>query len=476
MNKFLYYLLIPFFIISCGKSFLDREPSYYSNKTEAYSSIEAIQSALNGCYDGLQDYRYYGRNFYLMTEVYTDNAKLSSTNLSNFSSFYSYSLTSSTTELDGFWKIAYKIIARANNVIDATTKLQNVAYSKKKQILGEAYAIRALVYFDLVRVFAQTYAIKNGVDSANGAGGHLGIPIVTIPNTKDSLISPKRQTVDSVYKLIKSDFLKADTMLMSISVSKNVHVFSKEAVDALLSRVFLVMEDWYNAYSISSSIILSKEFSLVKNSDYINSWSQSSNSESIFSISYQTNDNIGTNSLGYMLSRNGYGGISQTTDLYALYDDYDIRKKLYFKVNSSDIFVSKYPGKLGVLGIDNIPVIRFSEMYFICAEALARLGSSKAQDMARGLLLEILTRSDNTVTTIDVTGHDLINVILNERRKELAFEGQRFFDLKRLQKAIIRNDCKAPICTLHYPSYLFAMPIPISEVNANKNMVQNSGY
>jgi len=474
MIKQYFLILITLSFLSCGKSFLDRDPYSYSNKEDAYKSLEALQAALTGCYDGLQDYRYYGRNMYLFTEVYSDNAKLSSTNINYFTSFYSYSVNSDNSELDGFWKQGYKIIARTNNIIDAASRLSNVSYSAKRQVVGEAYAIRALVYFDLVRVFAQTYAIKSGVDSADGSGGHAGIPIVLSPTSKDSIIYPARSSVKKVYAQILEDFSKADTML--IETPTEPYTLSKYSVEALLTRVYLTMGNWYKVYETSMKIFnsnnIDKKYSLIENAEYKDIWSKIYSEESMFSIYMALNDYQGTNSLGYLLYSQKY--VDVTEDLYNLFDANDVRKNLYQK--GKEIVVKKYPGQSGTIGLDNVPVIRFSEIYYNCAEALVRLGSKAAQDMARGLLDTVMKHTDNTAIAVKLQDNDLLNLILEERRKEFAFEGQRFFDLKRLQASIQRIDCNAPVCSVSYPSYLFALPIPISEINANKNIKQNPGF
>jgi len=481
MNRKLFYVLIPFLILSCGKNFLDRDPSYYSNKTEAYANLESIQSALNGCYDGLQDYRYYGRNFYLFTEVCSDNAKLASVNHNNFISFYNYSLTSYSAELDGFWKIGYKIISRANAVIDATYKLKSVPYSQKRQIIGEALAIRALVYFDLVRTFAQTNNIKIGVDSANGNGGQVGLPIITSATTKDSLISPARSSVTAVYTQIITDLVKADTML--ITKQSTPYYFSSLAVKALLARVFITRgtdSDLKQANIYASYLISVNAYDLIPNEDYLKSWKLSNTKESILSLPSSLIDNQGTNSIGYMLSKSGYGDIVATQDLYDLFSDNDVRKSMFLK--RKDIYIFKYPGRDSILGIDNIPIIRFSEMYLIKAEAIVRLGyinpsqKGSLQNTARLLLDTLLKRADVKAIPVNLEDNDLLELIYTERRKELMFEGQRFFDIKRRMISLKRNDCNSAVCDINFPSYLFAFPIPISEVNANKNIKQNPNY
>ena len=202
----------------------------------------------------------------IIPEIYADNAKLATNNTNYYVSFYNYSVTSSEPMLDGLWKIGYQIIVRANNVIHSQP-LQKPASPITKQMLGEALAIRALVYFDLVRIFAQTYTIKSGVDGADGNGGQLGIPIITQVTSQDSIISPSRSTVKAVYDQVINDLLKADS-LMSITPSTPC-TFSNLSAEALLARVYLTKEDWNNASIYSQNVLDSKYFSLVSSSNYV---------------------------------------------------------------------------------------------------------------------------------------------------------------------------------------------------------------
>jgi len=470
MRVNIYYLFLIVFCTACSKSFLDRTPQSYSSKHMAYSDSNSVKAALVGCYDGLQDPYYYGRNFMIIPEIYSDNAKLATNNTNYYVSFYNYSVTSSEPMLDGLWKIGYQIIARANNIIHSQP-LQKPSSVYTKQILGEALAIRALVYFDLVRTFAQTYTLKSGVDGADGNGGHTGIPIITQETSQDSIISPPRNTVKSVYCQIISDLLHAEK-LMNITPLVPC-TFSKLSAEALLARVYLTKEDWDSAAMYSRKLIDSKSYSLVSNSNYVPSWSEDYTSESILSVATLLNDYNVTNALGYMLSQSGYADIVATNDLYSLYTSSDNRKTLFVEGNASNIYINKYPGRSSVIGLDNVPILRYSEMYLIQAEAIYHRNN---QDSARALLDSIVKRADNVYIPIQASNGDLLNLIYTERRKELAFEGQRFFDIKRQQSGISRNDCNASVCSVPYPSNLFALPIPISEINANKNIIQNPGY
>jgi len=108
----------------------------------------------------------------------------------------------------------------------------------------------------------------------------------------------------------------------------------------------------------------------------------------------------------------------------------------------------------------------------IKAESHANLNESNE---AKTAINKITERAN--ATEITASGLQLMTDIIDERRKELAFEGHRFFDIKRLQLDIVRNDCSlSNNCTVAYGDDLYAYPIPEQEINVNPNMIQNSGY
>jgi hypothetical protein len=133
---------------------------------------------------------------------------------------------------------------------------------------------------------------------------------------------------------------------------------------------------------------------------------------------------------------------------------------------------TKYIGKNGFINLDNIPVIRIAEVYLNRAEAMATPGSPVFDETAA---LADLNRIATARGLADFTlaGPDLYEEILRQRRIELAFEGHRFFDLKRLGRDIV----KAPhYNTLSFTDIRVLAPIPTREVDGNRNLAQNPGY
>jgi hypothetical protein len=164
-------------------------------------------------------------------------------------------------------------------------------------------------------------------------------------------------------------------------------------------------------------------------------------------------------------------------DLLNKYEPSDARNGWYIDEEDTpalDRHVFKYAGGLGIdADAHAFPVMRLTEFVLMVAECEARAGNEMK---ARELVLDITNRAG--ASPITSSGTQLIEDIITERQKELAFEGHRLFDLKRLQRGFVRNDCTLTNgnCTVNYPSHLFAWPIPGIELDSNPEMEQNPGY
>ena len=226
---------------------------------------------------------------------------------------------------------------------------------------------------------------------------------------------------------------------------------------------------------------------------YVSAWRSANHPESIFEIQFQTNENIGVNTSlqttyttlvasGNRTTTGGFGDLVPTKALLDAYESekdadgkviVDVRRSLYelgtAGRGTAEIECTKFLGRSGQVNLDNIPVIRVSEMYLNRAEALARSGN------AAGALTDlnvIRTRAGLPAAT-GLTGAALITEILKQRRLELAFEGHRFFDMKRLGLDIVKA---APVQNLNFTDFRVLAPIPVREIQANAKLKQNTGY
>lgn len=465
-------------LLSSCSDFLDIKPFSSIDDTKAVTNVEQAAAAITGVYDGLQSETYYGRNFSVFGDVLTDNISVPAKNSGRFIAEASWQVLKGTGDVTDFWNRAYSTINRANNVINAniTYDVNNEAAQKAEfaQIKGEALALRAMVHFDLVRIFAQNYAFT-------ADASHLGIPYV---KKHDQNGKPARNTVKEVYQFIIADLTDALSMVTEDGrtfqgASLSPYIMSPWAIKALLARVYLTMNDFNNAKKYAVDIIDNGGFDLVPNANYVSSWGELKSSESIFTLAFNNVDYNGTNGLGYIFIEKGYGDMQANPALVGLYSSSDIRKQMFARGvksgNGSNYYTKKFPGFGGVPGLDNNSIIRLSEIYLIAAEACAK-ATPVDEVNAKLYLDQIRQRAIPTAPNVDATGDALISEILLEKRKELAFENQYFFDLKRLQKTVTGAKINGTNIVINYPSDKLAWPIPQRETDVNPNMVQNPGY
>lgn len=454
---------------SCTKDYLGTEPTGAVLAENAFKSPADFESALNGCYSSLQDVGYYGRNFPVIGEILADNVKPSSKNLSRFTDLYNLTQTPSDQYLKEFWRAGYATIHRCNTLITAV-KQDSVLLTEdeRNKYLGQALGLRGMAHFNLFQVFSPRYDAATAKETRS-------IPMVLDSTFNEGIVPVKNSIASVLMAQIKSD-LKQSRILLAKETFSPLY-FSSYAAMALNARISLYCGDYISAAYYSDSLINNRDFSLLTRKNYIASWSQKTNSESIFSISFNETDNRGTESFYYLYSEKGYGDIIPTADINSQFTVYDVRKSLI-----KNGFCAKYQNSENSAGETNFPVIRISEMYLTSAESFVRIilsGNKLLQDKFAIINLDaIRNRATDSSIVTHTHGQELLNSILAERRKELCFEGQRFFDLKRQSAAIKRYDCSSQNCFINYESSAdrYTMPIPISEINTNKNIIQNEGY
>jgi hypothetical protein len=457
-------------LVSCKKSFLEIDPPTSVPPEEAFKTEADLLVAVRGMYAGLRtgisigatSYAgdAFGRTIPVLGDVMADNGYQTSPNGNRYTQYNNYTFVVTDANVLGMWGSMYSVILRANNILGSTLpESANV-----KSYKGEAYAVRALCYFTLVRYFARPYT-----DDPN----NLGVPIITAYNPD---YKPERSKIADVYALIHSDLNQAFT---SITQFTNSSQFSKNAAKALQAKVYLTMGDMANAKAAALEVINSNEFKLVSAADYVAYWNdpgiRKDKIETLFEVSSDAINNLGNDALSYMYSQaGGYGDFLVSTDLYALFGANDVRLGLYpqgNRVGTPGIFINKYPSISN--DRSDTKVLRLSEMYLIAAEASVATNETDA----RNYVNEITSRRG--ANAIASTGAQLYEDIITERRKELAFEGDRYTDLQRLKRDVVRST-NYPLAarSIPYSNYRRVLPIPQAEVDANTNIKsqQNVGY
>lgn len=439
-------------------------------------SEEGCESLLIGVYNMMQNVSYLGRDMICIPDVLTDNCKISPgasryTGQYNFQPYYNINI----------WADAYQQIGSLNEVL---LHVKNLPVSNKtKSLEGEALFLRALNYHNLAIVYSRlpNYLV-NGFD--------LGVPIVLDPFYNEggditSTASVPRAKVEDVWKLVESDLKEAFLLLNNNDRGLLPHRASSVSVKALLSRVYLYLERWEECIDETQYVIENAPIELYSGI-YTDIFSKGT--ESIFELRYTITGNLGSSSLQSMYGtydngnrdEEGFGdgigpgeaNLAVSDDLLNLIDqNHDKRFKAMRKViyqGQKLWWTTKFNSWGGVFGLDNTPIIRIAEMHLNKAEAYAHL---KKYAECRAEIN--LFRKNRGLNETDVNNNELLEDVLTQRRIELAFEGHRFFDLKRLGKPILRSEGRPAI---PYEDYRVVAPINITELDVNKKLINNPGY
>ncbi|WAC40396.1 RagB/SusD family nutrient uptake outer membrane protein [Pedobacter sp. SL55] len=467
-------LVATIFLASCSKNFLEIDPKQDTNANIAVVDLPTMKAALNGIYSQLQSEDYYGRTFIVAPELLSNNGMLSVINSARYTNINLNTVVSTDTHITGLWNVLYCTAINANLLISNGEQLSfsGANLTTSRQYLGEAYALRALAYFDLVRAFAQPY-------DQTADASHLGVPLVLESGiSKEDIAKPARNTVAEVYKSIIDDLEKA-IMLFASQSPQSPSYLGLNGAKALLSRVYLYQGDWPNAERLATEVIGSGKYQLLSNTSLLSNFKVKANPEVIFEVANNTADNAGTGSLAYFCMQAGYGDMIGTEDLYNNYSATDVRRAFVTKAKRDRVggenpayVISKYT-EISTYE-ENIKVIRLAEVYLIRAEARARqIGK---ESLAQDDLFLVASRGDINAIRSTSSGTLLINEILKERRKELAFEGHQLFDLNRTRTnwTKFRSNDGTTAYTARSNRTIF--PIPRRETSLNPNIRQNTGY
>lgn len=475
VQKFGIFCLVTF-LTSC-QGLLDKAPQNKISLEETFQDIESATVALSGAYRSLYELDYLSGNRLLYPDVAGGNIKYAKLTKTRILDVYGLAADPVEGEMNATYSHLYSILNNLNNIITKVPSITNGTERTRTRLVAEATALRAMVHFDLVQLYAQPYTYTSDAS-------HAGI----ILNLKPILVSESqrpRQTVAECYEAIIEDLNQSlvlfenSTAIWTSGSSKNY--MNPSVVQALLARVYLNKGDWQQAYTFANTIISSNAFSLYTNQNYVMAWTQKNTSESIFEVSVPTNY-TGT-SLGSYFDAStidlssSYVQMAATNDLLELYSATDIRNKsnLYTTVTISGTpysFCNKY--NRGEANSKGIKVLRLSEMVLIRAEAAAHLNNftQAYQD-----LNTIRQRADTAATALQGSNQqELLNLIYLERRKELCYEGFLMLDLARTKQNLNRMDCQGLRCQMAYPSNYFILPLPATTVLVNPLISQNPGY
>jgi hypothetical protein len=453
---------------ACKKSYLELKPYDQVALDIAIITEGDMQAATNGIYSAIRNSSLYGRDVQLRADVLGDNAYISTTNSNRFTEYSAVLYTPVTASVGTNWNASYSAILRANNVINSSI----AANTNTNQYRGEALTLRALLYFDLVKQYAKTY-------TAATAASDLGVPLVL---TYDPTLKPTRNTVQEVYTQIEKDLVAAIPLLTDRTPYSAGYI-NKNAAKAILARMYQFKGDWAKALSTAQEVINTGGYSLTAASNHAAYWAlgtlRTDKLETLFELGFDPTGNAGLESLPYFFLQSGYGDALAADAFFNTFSATDVRRALMTDAtrgSKSVKVINKYPNNINY----TIKIVRLSEVYLIAAEAAYQTNSTA---QALTYLNTIATRRDPAFPGYASAGAQLLEDILTERRKELAFEGHRYWDLQRYNRDVVRinvNNNYASNVPLIFAKDNFRriLPIPQGENDANPAIKaqQNPGY
>lgn len=473
MKKYIYILAITLSLQACD--FLNVEHIGKSDIPTFYSDINSLEPALNGMYQLMNSY--YESYMLIYPEVTGDLMYLHAGNTEwerqyNFTSKYE----DETTAVGYIWKNGYNIILNANYLIAYAPNLKGENDKNDAIVensMAQAYFIRALMHFELCRTYAQTYTYT---DDAS----HIGVPVMRyIP---DILEKMTRSSVKDVYKAVIEDLNKA------LETFRDDYKFDEyratpDACKALLARVYLYMEDYENAKLYSEELMA--KYPLTSRDKYRDMFTSINvrGGEDIFRINNY--DNSSSLSKFYKYD-NPQARPSEKLKAHFT-DSRDVRLSMFEIVKYSEIegkeitytnVNAKYYCADEISDKDkhyDPHIFRGSEMYLIHAEACCKTGQyAQAEADIKQLQARALGVSASSIS-LNYNGEDqLMDIIEEERIKELFFEGHRLYDLTRWHKGLARDEqSTSEIRNIAYPDYRFVLPVPLIEMESNDQMIQN---
>lgn len=452
--------------VSC-EDFLDKVPPTQMSNQLALSNFTNMTLATNAAYGKLLASDYYGRDMIVIPEIRGIDARPSRDKSSGrYQRNYAWKENSANSVF--LWRIGYSVITSCSNVINAIEGYSELGVSQAQidQIKGENIFLRALVHFDLCRVYAQPPISANGENN-------LGVPIVT----KSEIGKPKRNTVQQVYAFIIEELIKAEGLLTAPNRGTAPKAFaSKEAAQALLAKVYMYMNDWENAYLWADKVIKSGKYQMVPAANYLASWKlETGSSEVIFMVYGETTNYYWAqyDDIGFLYDPiAGYADVCATKELLDLFEAGDVRGAVFSSPGypAGEKWCKKYPGKAEIRN-NNMILLRLPEMYLIRAEADLNLGGSHGTALADYNFIRSY-RGLGAAISVDK------ETIAKERRRELNNECNGMWDITRLGKTVVRatDDLFTPETPITLDLNHQVLPIINVEIEVNPNIVQNPGY
>ncbi len=465
---------VAFFGISFSSCDTLDQKYYMGYEATEFTSPHQIRLAAIGMYDLMQNLEFLGGR----AQIYVDVRSIDTNASSYFGAVSALdgSMTSNNTIVLAAYRGAYRTLGEINLFIEKLTEAPDVLPADETAMyLNEAKFLRGVVYFYLVNLWGDQY-------TASGTG--LGVPWIDrsfdgFSGFSEEAIVPRATTAEIYSKII--DDLTAGTNLPASrgAGGPSLYFATSNAAWAMLSRVHLYRSNYSEAITAASHVTgYTLDADPAADTFVVPAFGST---EIIFWIAHNINDNPNTNNaLGQHYGADARGDIQISQNYLALFDqENDIRFKTLIAVKTDENGISRYFTDKYPDGSANwAPIIRYGEVILNEAEARAKQATG-IDATAIELVNEIRTRAGvSTVAAGDFANKEaFIDFILEERRRELGFEGHGSFDLFRNQKGIPAGRGSELAAAIPYPNNLFALPIPDRDIiKGGGVVVQNPGY
>lgn len=473
MKKNIYislFLLGGLALTSCSKDFTETQ-FFQSKQAAPLQTIEELSSFVYGTYARMRVKEYLGAYYLAYAEIRSDEM-FNNRRVGRFVNESLYTMTANTSNAQDTWDAIYRVVANANNIINAADDLSSVKIKAEdrageiKYLKAQAYAIRGIAFFDLLRLYGQKYT-----------GGNAGIPLPLVYNAEAITTRP---TIAQTEQQIEEDFNKAIELFQRAAALKNKSLvglvsstdkttISPMAVKAYQSRFYLYKENWDKVIQLSEEIEMSRKYIISPAADLETSFSKPNASNSVFELAVGVNGSLGASSYEYLLNSRGYRTILPTTHARNQYENNDVRKNLIVRTSNGYFLNGKFSD---LQSKSNIKLVRYEEILLNAAEAHLRGGNSN-----RALSYYNQLRTQRGLAAASSLTFDELK---KERLRELLGEGFRYWDLLRWGDPVPyyeRTGAANPAETKTVPNKYFAFPIPQAERNSEySNVPQNDGY
>ena len=476
MKKIIYtslFLTGGLLLTSCRKDFTETQ-FFQSKQAEPLKTVEEASSFVNGTYAQMRAMSYLGAYYLAYGEVRSDEI-YNDTSVGRFRAESLYTMDANNGNARDTWTTIYGVIANINNVINAPDNLSSQKAgggaanpSEVKAIKAQAYAIRGIAFFDLLRLYGQKYT-----------GGTLGVPL---PLQYNALATTTRPTIEQTEAQIEADFDRAIQLFQEAATAQRTTLaglvsttdktkLSPMAVKAYQSRFYLYKGDWDKVATLSEEIKDSHKYEVVPEADLAASFVKANANNSIFELAVGVKGSLGTEAFGYLFNSGGYATLLPTAYAISLFENSDVRRDLIAGNSNDGYFLD---GKFSDLqSQSNVKLVRYEEVLLNAAEASLNKGD---QATALTYYNQLRAQRGFTAAATSLTLEEL----KKERLRELLGEGFRYWDLLRWGDAVPyydRTGATEPANNRAVPNKVFAFPIPQAERNSEySNVPQNDGY